>query len=128
MKSELNNIMPPAAITRPPVITPRTNAKTGDFVETLRTSLEKQTQQGSREERIKAAANQLVSVAFIKPLMAQVRQSPFKNEMFSGGQGAEIFQDHLDTLLADRMTQRTSYSIADAVYRKFAGPVSPQQK
>ena len=92
------------------------------FTDVLRTSIEthnalRQTQ----EKDLRDAANQLVSMAFLKPLLAQARQSPFKSDMFSGGQGEAAFQQQLDTILADRMAQRVNYSIGEAVYKQFAG-------
>ena len=83
------------------------------FTDVLRTSIEKR--------NAIDAANQLVSMAFLKPLLAQARQSPFKSDLFSGGQGEAAFQQQLDTILADRMAQRVNYSIGEAVYKQFAG-------
>lgn len=91
------------------------------FTELMRVSFDRQNGGGdSREKQLRDTANQLVSVAFIKPMMAQMRESPFKNEMFHGGQGETVFQEHLDTVLADRIASRTNYSLADAIYRKIA--------
>jgi Rod binding domain-containing protein len=123
--NELNSLPPPAAAAKAPAASPP--GKPGDaaaFADALRLSLDRKAMPGTRAEQIKAAANQLVSVAFIKPMLTQMRQSPFKNEMFGGGQGAEIFQEHLDTVLADRMAMRTTFSIADAAYKRIAGPTA----
>lgn len=92
------------------------------FTDVLRTSMEQRNDIGqSQQKDLRAAADQLVSMAFLKPLLAQARQSPFQNELFHGGQGEKVFQEHLDTLIADRMAQRMKSSISDAVYKKFAG-------
>ena len=91
------------------------------FTELMRVSFDRQNGgSDAKEKQLKDAANQLVSVAFIKPMMAQMRESPFKNEMFHGGQGETVFQEHLDTVLADRVASRSRFSIADAIYRKIA--------
>lgn len=100
------------------------------FTDQLRTSIEKLDKLGQdREQDARDAANQLVSMAFIKPLLAQTRESPFKSDMFHGGHGEEVFQQQLDSVLADRMAERLNVSIADAVYRKFSkqSAVSHQQ-
>ena len=104
------------------------------FTELMRVSFDRQAETTGENEELRNAANQLVSVAFIKPLMAQMRESPFKNEMFHGGQGETIFQEHLDTVIADRISSRSDFSIADAVYRRMSkaasavntGSTSPQ--
>jgi len=75
----------------------------------------------SRDQQAKNAANQLLSVAFIKPMLAQMHQSPFKSELFHGGQGEKVFQEHLDTVLADRIATRMNVSLGDAIYRRITG-------
>jgi len=112
-----------AALMKPALMKPAA-AKAGDrekFTDLMRVSFDRQGEATGENEELRNAANQLVSVAFIKPLMAQMRQSPFKNDMFQGGQGETIFQEHLDTVLADRISSRSNFAIADAVYRKIAG-------
>jgi len=68
------------------------------------------------EKQIEQLANQFVSIAFIKPMMEQMRNSPFKSEMFSGGSGGDMFQQQLDTVISDRISQRANFPIAKAVY------------
>lgn len=94
------------------------------FTELMRVSFDRQADATGENEELRNAANQLVAVAFIKPLMAQMRETPFKNEMFHGGQGETIFQEHLDTVIADRISSRSQFSIADAVYRKMSRSAS----
>ncbi len=92
----------------------------GRFTELMRVSFDRQPDAAGEKEELRNAANQLVAVAFIKPLMAQMRESPFRNGMFHGGQGETIFQEHLDTVIADRISARSNFSIADAVYRRMS--------
>ena len=99
------------------------------FTDLMRLSFDRNNGGGdAKEKQLKDAANQLVSVAFIKPMMAQMRQSPFKNEMFHGGQGETVFQEHLDTVMADRIAGRTNYSLADAIYRRIAKSAGMSEK
>ncbi len=128
MNTTANNTLIPA-LTLPPVPAAgfqaqAAGAESGDrekFTELMRVSFDRlNSGEKSKEEQVREAANQLVSVAFIKPMMAQMRQSPFKTEMFGGGPGEAMFQEHMDTVLADRIATRTNYSIADAIYRRIA--------
>lgn len=90
----------------------------------------------SREDAARDAARQLVSVALIQPILAAVRDDPFKSDLFHGGVGEDTFGAQLDTILADRMVgkldapQRADgrgFPVVDAVYRMImqqmqAGP------
>ncbi len=90
------------------------------FGRDLRTQMEKATAMTtSKEAQVREAANQLISVAFVKPLLAQIHQNPFRGDLFHGGQGEEAFQGHLDTLLADRVAQRMNSGLSEAIYKSF---------
>ncbi len=98
------------------------------FGRDLRTQLEKAAAPAqSRQEQVREAANQLVSVAFVKPLLAQIRKNPLRNDLFHGGMGEDTFQEHLDTLLADRVASRMNSSLADSIYKKFLGAQGSSQ-
>lgn len=71
------------------------------------------------DQDLRAAADQLVSTAFIRPLLAQARQDPFKSDLFHGGRGEEIFGEQLDGILADRITSAAGFSLTEAVVRHF---------
>jgi Rod binding domain-containing protein len=72
-----------------------------------------------RREKLHDAADQLVATAFILPLLAQVRDDPFKGEMFHGGQAEQVFGQQLDVILADRITESSRFGISDAMVRRF---------
>ena len=74
---------------------------------------------GQRSQQIGEAGDQLVSTAFVLPLLSQLRDSPFKSEMFDGGQAEQIFGQQLDTILADRITSSANFGISDALVRQF---------
>jgi hypothetical protein len=74
-----------------------------------------------KPDRLREAAAELVSVAFLMPLMKMARQDPFRGELFHGGQGEETFGAQLDQEIASRMGKTMSNQLVDAVYRKFAG-------
>ncbi len=76
----------------------------------------------SRSDKLRDAGNQLVSTAFVLPLLTQMRDDPFKSEMFHGGRAEEIFGQQLDVILADRITQSSNFGIADALVKQFTHP------
>lgn len=72
-------------------------------------------------DKTREAAQDLVSIAFLLPLLKQARQDPFRSDLFHGGQGEEIFGAQLDEKIAGRMAQSMKLPLADAVYRQFGG-------
>lgn len=79
----------------------------------------------SRDE-VREAAEGLVSVAFVLPMMKMMREEPFKTDLFHGGQGEEMFAARLDEQLADRMTRGMNLPVVEAVYERFAGRMDSQ--
>ena len=73
-----------------------------------------------RAETLRTASQQLVATTFIQPMLARMREDPFKSDLFHGGQAEEVFGQQLDTLLAERIVSRADFSIVDAVYRAIA--------
>lgn len=72
-----------------------------------------------KREELKAAAEQLVSTAFIQPLLAQMRDDPFKVDMFHGGRGEQIFGQQLDTLISERVTSSANFPVVDSIVNSF---------
>jgi hypothetical protein len=75
--------------------------------------------EGSEQQQIRHAANQLVSSGLLKPLFDQMRSSPFKVERFHGGQGEKAFMQQMHTILADRISQSASFNVGEAIYQKM---------
>ncbi len=92
----------------------------GDFA----AALARQAEAGQdRDKQLREASQQIVANAFILPLLQQIRDDPFKSELFHGGFAEDAFGQQLDTILADRIAQRSGgpgASIADAVYRSLS--------
>ncbi len=80
-----------------------------------------------RAETLRTAAEQLVATTFVQPMLAKMREDPFKSDLFHGGQAEEVFGQQLDTLLAERVTSRADFSIVDAVYRSIADRAAQAQ-
>lgn len=73
-----------------------------------------------REKDLRKAAEQLVATTFIQPMLAKMREDPFKSDLFHGGRTEEIFGEQLDTILSERIVSRSNFSIVDAVYNSIA--------
>jgi Rod binding domain-containing protein len=74
---------------------------------------------------LRKAAEQLVATTFIQPMLAKMREDPFKSDLFHGGQTEEIFGQQLDTVLAERIVAKADFSIVDAVYNTIAKRSAP---
>ncbi len=72
------------------------------------------------QKKMRKAADELVAFSFILPMLKQIRNDPFRSELFHGGQGEEIWGSQLDQTLANRLSERLSLSIGKAVYEQFA--------
>ena len=68
---------------------------------------------------MREAAAELVSAAFIRPMLAEARRDPFKSDLFHGGRGEEIFGQQLDGILADRITTAANFPLTDAIVQHF---------
>lgn len=83
--------------------------QTADFKASLRSA------SAAGEDKLMQVADQLVSTAFVQPLLSQLRNDPFKSEMFHGGRAEEIFGQQLDTILSERVTSSSNFGISEAV-------------
>lgn len=63
------------------------------------------------------AAQQLVSIALVQPVLTQMRRDPFRTELFHGGFAEDAFGARLDSILAERITQRSNLPLVDAIAR-----------
>ncbi|HEY7090180.1 MAG TPA: rod-binding protein [Tepidisphaeraceae bacterium] len=57
----------------------------------------------SQHDRMEHAARVWVAQTFFGQMLKQMRESPFKSDLFNGGRGGEAFQAQLDQHLAERM-------------------------
>ena len=76
-------------------------------------------QEQAGRQSTRDAANQLGASALIQPVLAQLRESPFKSDLFSGGRGEEAFGQQLDTLLADRLASTPGFGPAQALAQRL---------
>jgi hypothetical protein len=64
-------------------------------------------------------AQTFVSQAFFGTLLKQMRNSPFKSELFSGGRGGEAFGSLYDQQLSERMANGVGSKLVDSIVRKI---------
>lgn len=110
-----------------PSLTLKNSVKMADtsgskFEDLMRVSTDRVDLEGkSKQEQLEKLTNQFVSTAFIKPMLEKMRDSPFKSDLFSGGAAGDKFQQHLDTILSDRISQRANFPIARVMYGRMMG-------
>jgi hypothetical protein len=69
---------------------------------------------------VKRTASQLVSETVFVPLLAEMREFPFGNEIGSGGRGEAVFAEQLDQRIADTVAA-SSGGLADQIARRLQG-------
>ena len=73
----------------------------------------------TQDDKIEAQVKNWVGQTFFGTLMKQMRDSPFKSDLFSGGRGEQAFGSMYDTHLAQRMAQKLGDRIARPIVKKF---------
>ncbi len=104
----------------PPVSTAALTQRAGvgeDFAHALDAAEVNASDDQARLDLLRKSSEQLVATTFVMPMLAQMRNDPFKSDLFHGGQMEEVFGQRLDTLLAERIVAKSDFSIVDAVYR-----------
>jgi Rod binding domain-containing protein len=73
----------------------------------------------TEHDEIVATAQKWVAGTFFGTLLKQLRDSPFKSDLFSGGQGGEKFGSLYDQQLADRMARGSGQKLVNAIARRI---------
>jgi hypothetical protein len=81
----------------------------------------------SDKQQIRESAQQLVSSSLVLPMLAQIRESSLKSDLFHGDFAEDAFGAQLDTQLADRMVAKSNFSIVEAIYQKMVNPMGLKQ-
>jgi hypothetical protein len=81
----------------------------------------------SEHERIQEQARKWVAQTFYGTMLKQMRESPFKSDIFSGGRGGQAFTPLLDQHLADRMSRSSDAKLVHAIARKLEARSAYQQ-
>src|SRR5690606_5225002 len=82
-------------------------------------ALQRHAEMKAAGEDLRGAAEDFVATALLMPLMEQVRDDPFKSDLFHGGFTEDAFLRQFDQIIADRLSKRMSLPIVDSIYRQF---------
>lgn len=75
-----------------------------------------------KHEQIVKSARVWVAQTFFGEMLKQMRNSPFKNEMFEGGRGGQAFAGQLDQQIAERLSNGSAGErLAQSIVRKIEG-------
>lgn len=81
-----------------------------------------QSPEAVRHGQLTNYAQKFVSQAFFGTMLKQMRNSPFKSDLFSGGRGGEVFAQMHDQHLADRMARGAGRSLAASIVKHMERP------
>jgi Rod binding domain-containing protein len=73
----------------------------------------------SEHDQLVAKTQTWVAQTFYGTLLKQMRNSPFKSELFSGGQGGEKFASLQDQHMAEHMTRGAGKKLVDGIVRRI---------
>lgn len=91
----------------------------------------------TREQTVRAQARKLVATTFISPLLARMREDPFRSDLFHGGFAEDTFGAQLDTIFADRIVDQMDTraaaqpgdaggaALVDLVYQRIMSHTAP---
>lgn len=82
----------------------------------------------SQHDKVMETARKWVAQTFYGPMLKQMRESPFKSEMFSGGRGGQAFSTMLDQRLADHMSRGADSKLVRAIARKMEAKSAYQKQ
>lgn len=70
-----------------------------------------------QHQELTKQAERLIAQTFFGALLKQMRNSPFKSELFSGGRGGEAFGSMYDERLAERMAHGAGRRLAASIVK-----------
>ncbi len=77
------------------------------------------TEPKSEHDKLVGQTQTWVAQTFFGTLLKQMRNSPFKSEIFSGGQGGEAFASLHDQQLAEHMTRGAGSKLVNSIVRRI---------
>lgn len=75
-----------------------------------------------RREKAREAAIQLVSTAFILPVLEDMQEGIFRSEMFEANLVEKRFAPLLNQRIADRIATASNFPLVDALVDRLVGP------
>jgi hypothetical protein len=80
---------------------------------------EAQREQQTKSDETRKAAQDFVSIAFVQPVLKQLRESSQAAAPFAATSAQKSFQQMLDGVLARKITQGTNWPLVDAVEQRM---------
>jgi Rod binding domain-containing protein len=84
----------------------------------------------TQHQRLEKQAQRLVAQTFYGTMLKQMRQSPFKSELFEGGRGGQAFSELLDQHLAEKLASGTRNQLVHSIVHRFEykrGTIAPRE-
>ena len=81
-------------------------------------------QSQARPEELREVFDQFVGETFYNQMLKAMRQTVDKPAYLHGGRAEEVFQNQLDQLLSERMSQATAQSFTGPMFELFQLPRS----
>ncbi|HWP41348.1 MAG TPA: rod-binding protein [Tepidisphaeraceae bacterium] len=76
----------------------------------------------TQHDQLVRAARVWVAQTFFGQMLRQMRNSPFKSDLFEGGRGGQAFANQLDQRLAERMAgSKAADRIVNSIVRRIEG-------
>lgn len=83
---------------------------------------------GGDRAAVRDAATKLVSSTFIMPVLETMHESPFLKPPFAPSFAEKRFTPLMDQIIADRITNASSFPIVDAIVDRLLGPPEPSHE
>jgi Rod binding domain-containing protein len=71
----------------------------------------------TRHQELQKQAQKLVGQTFFGAMLKQMRDSPFKSDLFDGGRGGEVFHSLMDQHLADQMSRGAGNDLVQSIVK-----------
>jgi hypothetical protein len=81
-----------------------------------------------RHTALRQAAQEVVSTTFLGEMLKLSRNTPFKNKMFHGGRGEEMFQAQLDSEFTRRAGGAMQTNLSEAIVKRFSDNLAKADK
>ena len=73
--------------------------------------------QAEEDKKLRDVLHQVVGETLFGQMLKAMRATQEKNPYFDGGRAEEIFQSQLDQVLVEKMTQATSRSLSEPMFK-----------
>ena len=72
------------------------------------------------KQKMEKAANDFLSISLFQPLLKQMREDPFKTDMFHGGMAEDMFTERMDQVIASDLAKSSSGLFGKQIFEDFA--------